>query len=74
MLGERDGEWQKATGVCVSYFTVAFVAGIIVIVIMDVTLLFLRMEKRIRTIGGMKRRVVDKSTLPKTGSNSSMKV
>lgn len=54
MLGERDGEWQKATGVCVSYFTVAFVAGIIVIVIMDVTLLFLRMEKRIRTIGGMK--------------------
>ena len=38
MLGERDGEWQKATGVCVSYFTVAFVAGIIVIVIMDVTL------------------------------------
>ena len=50
----RDGEWQKATGVCVSYFTVAFVAGIIVIVIMDVTLLFLRMEKRIRTIGGMK--------------------
>ena len=74
MLGERDGEWQKATGVCVSYFTVAFVSGIIVIVIMDVTLLFLRMEKRIRTIGGMKRRVVDKSALPKTGSNSSMKV
>lgn len=74
MLGERDGEWQKATGVCISYFTVAFVSGIIVIVIMDVTLLFLRMEKRIRTIGGMKRRVVDRSTLPKTGSNSSMKV
>lgn len=74
MLGERDGEWQKATGVCVSYFTVAFVAGIIVIVIMDVTLLFLRMEKGIRTIGGMKRRVVARSTLPKTGSNSSMKV
>lgn len=73
MLGERDGEWQKATGVCVSYFTVAFVSGIIVIVIMDVTL-FLRMEKRIRTIGGMKRRVVARSTLPKTGSNSSMKV
>lgn len=71
MLGERDGEWQKATGVCVSYFTVAFVSGIIVIVIMDVTL-FLRMEKRIRTIGGMKRRVVARSTLPKTGSNSSM--
>lgn len=72
MLGERDGEWQKAMGVCVSYFTVAFVSGIIVIVIMDVTLLFLRMEKRIRTIGGMKRRVVARSTLPKTGSNSSM--
>ena len=73
MLGERDGEWQKATGVCVSYFTVAFVSGIIVIVIMDVTL-FLRMENRIRTIGGMKRIVVARSTLPKTGSNSSMKV
>ena len=54
MLDERDGESQKATGVCVSYFTVAFVSGIIVIVIMDVTLLFLRMEKGIRTIGGMK--------------------
>ena len=74
ILGEKDGEWQKATGVCISYFTLILMSAIVVVIVMDVTLLFLRMEKRIKTIGGMKRLTVVKNTIPKTGSSGSMKV
>lgn len=74
VLGEKDGEWQKTTGLCVSTFTIVIAVGIVIAVVMNVVFLFMRMRKRMKGVGGLKRMGLAKTTLPNTGAEVSMRV
>ena len=73
VLGVTDGEWQKATGFCMSIAVLAIVIVVVVLVIAVVVFLLVRHSRKARSKGGMKSKVkVDKSK--KVSKSKNMKV
>ena len=54
VLGEKDGEWRNATGLCVSIVTLVVVIVIVIIVILIVVLLVIRNLRRVKSVRGTK--------------------
>jgi len=57
VLGEKDGEWQKASGVCVS--VVVIVVLVVVVVIVAVVVLLAMKTHKKKAVGGVKGKKVN---------------
>ena len=58
VLGVRDGEWQKASGVCVSVVVIVVVVVVVVVIIAVVVLLAMKTHKK-KAVGGVKGKTVN---------------
>ncbi len=62
MLGDTDGEWDKATGFCISVVAIAVVVVVVVVIIIVVMILLVRMGKKPKAVGGVKGKKVVKTS------------
>ena len=53
VLGEKDGEWQKASGVCLPIIGIVVVVLIVIIIIVVVVFIVMRTRKT-KSVGGVK--------------------
>ena len=58
VLGEKDGEWQKASGVCVSVVVIVVLVVVVVVIIAVVVLLAMKTHKK-KAVGGVKGKKVN---------------
>ena len=54
VLGEKDGVWEQASGVCVSVVTIVIIVVVVIIVIAVVVLLIVRAARSKKAVGGVK--------------------
>ena len=66
VLGEKDGEWQKASGVCVS---VVVIVVVVVVIIAVVVLLAMKTHKK-KAVGGVKGKAVKTAAAKKTATKT----
>ena len=64
VLGKKDGEWQKASGVCVSVVVIVVLVVVIVIIVV-VVLLAMKTHKK-KAVGGVKGKAVKTAAAKKT--------
>ena len=67
VLGKKDGEWQKASGVCVS--VVVIVVLVVVVVVAVVVLLAMKAHKK-KAVGGVKGKAVKTAAAKKTATKT----
>ena len=63
VLGDIDGEWQKASGFCTSVLIIVVIVIAVIVVIGIVVLMLVRMGKRSRPVGGVKGKKSVKTTV-----------
>ena len=56
VLGKKDGEWQKASGVCVSVVVIVVLVIVVVVIVAVVVLLAMKTHKK-KAVGGVKGKV-----------------
>ena len=66
ILGTEDGEWQKASGFCMSIATIVILVIVAIVIILVVVLILIRVSKKKHAVGGVKGKKVVKSTIKKT--------
>ena len=54
ILGVKDGEWQKATGFCLSIVLLVVIIVVVVLVIVVVVYLLMRLTRKRKSVGGVK--------------------
>ena len=54
VLGETDGEWQKATGLCFPVLGLVIIILIVIIIIVVIVLIIVRSSKRTKSVAGRK--------------------
>ena len=75
VLGEADGEWQKATGFCMSIAALVIVIVVVVLVIAVVVFLLVRHSRKAQSKGGVKNKKIKVDKSKKSGVKSkNMKV
>ena len=62
VLGAKDGEWQKASGFCMSVMLVVVIAIVVIIIIVVVVLLIVRSSRKAKSVGGVKGKVTKAPT------------
>ncbi|KNB41502.1 hypothetical protein JH06_5163 [Blastocystis sp. subtype 4] len=68
VLGDVDGEWQNASGFCVSFLLVVVIVVIVIIIIVVVVFILLRTGKKAKAKGGVRGKKSVKTS--KTASKS----
>ena len=73
VLGSEDGEWQKASGVCMPI--VVIVIGVIVVIMIIIVVVFLMMRtgKKAKAVGGVKGKKSVKSVKSQKFTKTSVK-
>ena len=61
-LGEKDGEWQQASGFCMSVAVIAIIIVIVIVVILVIVLILIRAGKKSKSVGGVKGKKATKGT------------
>ena len=54
ILGKRDGEWQKATGVCMPVIAIVLIVVVVIIIVAVVVFLLMRTMRTAKAVGGVK--------------------
>ncbi|KNB41296.1 hypothetical protein JH06_5489 [Blastocystis sp. subtype 4] len=54
VLGSEDGEWQKATGFCVSVPILIMIVLVVIMIIIVVIFFMMRIRKKAKAVGGKK--------------------
>ena len=54
VLGETDGEWQKATGLCFPVLGLVIIILVVIIIIVVIVLIIVRSSKRTKSVAGRK--------------------
>ena len=67
VLGEKDGEWQKASGFCMPVLTIVLIVVVVIVIIAVVVFLLLRTRSK-KAVGGVKGKAV------KTAATKTVKV
>ena len=62
VLGERDGEWKKSSGVCISLGTIVLVVVVVIVVVAVVVVVVVRKSKRTKSAAGVKTKKVMKKS------------
>ena len=66
---EKDGEWQKASGVCVSVVVIVVLVVVVIVIIAVVVLLAMKTHKK-KAVGGVKGRTVKTAAAKKTATKT----
>ena len=76
VLGETDGEWQKASGFCMPVFGIVLLVIVVILVIGVVVFLLMRSGKKAKAVGGVKSKKSTKGGSVKStkGSTKNVKV
>ena len=69
VLGKKDGEWQKASGVCVSVVVIVVLVIVVIVIIAVVVLLAVKMNKK-KAVGGVKGKAVKTAAAKKTATKT----
>ena len=54
VLGETDGEWQEATGLCFPVLGLVIIILVVIIIIVVIVLIIVRSSKRTKSVAGRK--------------------
>ena len=54
VLGEKDGEWQKASGFCMPVVAIVLLVVVVIIIIAVVVFLLMRTTRSAKAVGGVK--------------------
>ena len=74
-LGEKDGEWKKASGVCIPIAMTVILIVVILVIILVVVFLVIRTTRRTKAVGGVKgKKAIKKTTAPKKANEKKVKV
>lgn len=73
-LGEKDGEWQKASGFCMSVAVIVIVVVVVIIVIVVIVLILIRAGKKSKSVGGVKGKKTTKTVVTKAPKLKNVKV
>lgn len=74
VLGEKDGEWQKTSGLCISIPLIVIVIVAVIALIVVVVFVFIRSTKQAKSVGGVKGKKSLKHTTETKKSGKMMKV
>ena len=74
VLGETDGEWQKASGFCMSVAVIVIVVVVVIIVIVVIVLILIRAGKKSKSVGGVKGKKTTKTVVTKAPKLKNVKV
>lgn len=74
VLGATDGEWQKATGFCMSIAVLAIVIVVVVLVFALIVFLLVRHSRKSRSKGSVKSKKVKVDKSKKASKSKNMKV
>ena len=74
VLGATDGEWQKATGFCMSIAVLTIVIVVVVLVIAVIVFLLVRHSRKSRSKGSVKSKKVKVDKSKKASKSKNMKV
>ena len=76
VLGAEDGEWQKASGVCMPIIAIVLIVIVVIVIIAVVVFLLMRTGKKAKAVGGVKGKKSSKSvkTASKKTSGKQVKV
>ena len=73
VLGAQDGEWQKASGFCMSVAAIVILIVVAIVVILVVVLILMRMGGKAKAVGGVKGKKTVKSSSVKKSDKKSAK-
>ena len=74
VLGEKDGVWEKSSGVCISLGTIVLLVVVVVIVIVVVVILIVRKSKRTKSTAGAKAKKTMKKSAAKQEKGKNVKI
>ena len=74
ILGVKDGEWQKATGFCLSIVLLVVIIVVVVLVIVVVVYLLMRLTRKRKSVGGVKTAKKAKTTKVAPAKQKEVKV
>ena len=61
VLGEKDGEWQQATGFCMPVMAIVLLVVVVIVIIAVVVFLIVRTTRKSKAVGGVKKGKKDAS-------------
>ncbi|KNB41456.1 hypothetical protein JH06_5430 [Blastocystis sp. subtype 4] len=73
VLGETDGVWQNASGVCIPVIAIVLIVIVVLVVIAFVVIILMRSGKKPKAVGGVKSKKSVKSAQTKKSTKSSGK-
>ena len=74
VLGEKDGEWQKASGFCTSIGTIVMLIVVAIVVVVVIVLLLMRAGRKSKVVGGVKGKKASKAVVMKKDDKKNVKV
>ena len=74
ILGSEDGEWQKASGVCMPIVVIVIAVIVVIMIIAIVVFLLMRTGKKAKAVGGVKGKTVKKSKASNVASKTKKQV
>ena len=74
VLGETNGEWQKASGFCMPVMTIVLIVVVVIVIIAVVVFLIMRRTRSAKAVGGVKGGKVAKKTVKKDVKTKTVKV
>ena len=74
-LGARDGEWKKASGMCVPVFLTIILIAIVLLMLVVVVFFIARATRRKKAVGGVRsKKAIKKISAPTKGNEKKVKV
>ena len=74
VLGEKDGVWEKSSGMCVSLGTIVLLVVVVIIVIAVIVVVAVRKSKRTKSAAGVKAKKTMKKSAAKQEKGKNVKV
>ena len=69
VLGEKDGEWLKASGFCMPVLAIVLIVVVVIVIIVVVVFLLLRTRSK-KAVGGVKGKTVKTVAAKKTATKT----
>ena len=73
VLGSEDGEWQKASGVCMPIVVIVICVIVVIMIIVVVVFFMIRTGKKAKAVGGVKGKKSVKSVKSQKSTKTSVK-
>ena len=74
VLGEKDGEWQSASGLCVSISLIVVLVVIVIVIVFVAVFFIVRVNRKAKAVGGVKGKVSNRNAVSKVSNNKIVKV